>query len=231
MSDNIRENLLKVYERIHRAEQEAGVSQGTVKLVGVTKNRQLEEIEAVIRAGLEDIGENRLQDAKSKLPSLCLPVTKHFIGHLQRNKVNDVLTMFDLIHSVDREKLVRAIDERAGRQGEVARVLMQVNTSFEESKFGVDPERAEELLEVIAQSKNIELLGLMTIGPLTADTRAVAESFRLLRGLFEKFSSLQTGNCRMEIISMGMSSDFEIAIAEGANMVRVGTAIFGPRKY
>jgi len=231
LSDSIKENLARVVERIDHAEISAGVERGTVRLVGVTKSRTVEEIEAAVSAGLGDIGENRLQEAASKLPGLSLPVTKHFIGHLQRNKVKDVLRLFDFIQSVDSGRLTRAIDEQAGRLGTRARILIQVNTSREESKFGVEPELAGDLVELIAGCHNLELLGLMTIGPLSENTADVVKSFRALRSLFEEFASLTADNCRMEILSMGMSSDFEIAIAEGANMVRVGTAIFGPRCY
>ena len=225
----IEENLAALRERISAAESRAGVAQGTVRLVGVTKTRTLEEIETAIRAGLTDIGENRLQDAQAKLPQLVLPVTKHFIGHLQRNKVPGVLDLFDLVQSVDSERLARAVDERAKAVDRKARILMEVNASGEASKFGVEPERAGELLGVIAGCRNIGLLGLMTIGLFSNDSAAVAESFRRLPRLYEKFTTFGADNCRMEMLSMGMSADFEIAIAEGANMVRVGTAIFGPR--
>jgi len=231
MKSSIAENLAKVEERLRRAEERAGVKPGSVTLVGVTKTRDVQEIEAAVEAGLAHIGENRLQEAADKLPRLRVQVTKHFIGHLQRNKVKDVLELFDLIQSVDSERLAREIDKRAGRRGKVAKVLMQVNTSGEESKFGVEPERAEQLYEILAECKNLQLLGLMTIGLFSGDEVAVARCFRTLRKLFEKFASLQADNCRMEILSMGMSSDFELAVAEGANMVRVGTAIFGPRPY
>jgi len=229
LNDPICNNLARVRERIARAEQAAGVPPGTVKLVGVTKTRPVQEIETAISAGLKDIGENRLQEALAKLPGLRLPVTRHFIGHLQRNKVRDCLGLFDMIQSVDSVRLAEAIDERAGNQGIRARVLIEVNTSGEESKFGVDEDSLKELVEFVAGSGNIELLGLMTVGPLTGDMARVAASFRALKKLFEKYASLKARNIRMEILSMGMSADFEIAIAEGANMIRVGTAIFGPR--
>jgi len=227
----IEENLAALRDRILAAESKAGLVPGSVRLVGVTKTRTLEEIETAIRAGLTDIGENRLQDAQIKLPHLGLPVTKHFIGHLQRNKVPGVLDLFDLVQSVDSERLARAIDERARAVGRKAKILVEVNASGEVSKFGVEPQGAEALLGVIAGCRNIELLGLMTIGLFSSDSAAVAASFQRLRGLYEKFKTFGADKCRMEILSMGMSADFEIAIAEGANMVRVGTAIFGPRNY
>ena len=231
MDSTITNNLALVREKIARAEMNAGVDPGTVILVGVTKNRTVLEIESAISGGLADIGENRLQEAAKKLPQIRQPVTKHFVGHLQRNKVRDVLELFDLIQSVDSERLAHEVDKRAGLRGTRARILMQVNTSGEQSKFGVEPERAGQLYEVIAGCENLELLGLMTIGLFSSDTAAVTACFSKLRKLFEKLSSLAASNCRMEILSMGMSADYEIAIAEGANMVRVGTAIFGPRPY
>jgi len=229
MDSIIANNLALVREKIGRAEIEAGFAPGTVTLVGVTKNRTVLEIENAICEGLTDIGENRLQEAAKKLPQIRQPVTKHFVGHLQRNKVKDVLELFNLTQSIDSERLALEVDKRAKLRGTKAKILMQVNTSVEESKFGIEPERAEQLYEVIVGCENLELLGLMTIGLFSSDTAAVAVCFRKLRKLFEKFSSLPASNCRMEILSMGMSSDYEIAIAEGANMVRVGTAIFGPR--
>lgn len=231
MNSIIANNLALVREKIGRAEIDAGVAPGTVTLVGVTKNRTVLEIENAICGGLTDIGENRFQEAVKKLPQIRQPVTKHFVGHLQRNKVKNVLELFDLIQSVDSERLALEVDKRAELRATKAKILMQVNTSGEESKFGVEPDRAEQLYEVIAGCENLELLGLMTIGLFSSDTAAVVACFRKLRKLFEKFSSFTASNCRMEILSMGMSSDYEIAIAEGANMVRVGTAIFGSRPY
>jgi pyridoxal phosphate enzyme (YggS family) len=227
----IADNLKAVRDNILRAEQNAGVSPGTVTLVGVTKTRSVEEIRAAIDNGLADIGENKVQEAKEKLPVLERQVTRHYIGHLQRNKVPVVLPLFELIHGVDSIRLAREIQKRAGSRGRKVRVLMQINTSGEKSKFGVAPDRADELLEVIGECKDIELLGLMTIGPLGGGASGAARSFAELRKLFERHKDNAPANCRMELLSMGMSSDYEIAIAEGSNMVRVGTAIFGPRIY
>jgi PLP dependent protein len=229
MIEPIAENLARVRERIARAEEKAGRPAGAVRLVGVTKNRTVEEIEAALACGLADIGENRVQEALEKFRSLRTPVNRHFIGHLQRNKVRDVTGVFDLLQSVDSERLALAVDERAAALGLRQKVLMQVNTSGEDTKFGVEPARADRLLEVISGAGHLDLAGLMTIGPLTENLAAVVESFRTLHRLFERYASQAPANCRMEILSMGMSSDFEIAIAEGANMVRVGSAIFGQR--
>ena len=229
MRMSIRENLAWVTERIGRAEAAAGMTSGAVRLVGVTKNRSVEEIEDAIAAGLAEIGENRLQEAAGKLPGIGRPVIKHFIGHLQRNKVRDVLELFDLIQSVDSVRLIEEIENRAVQQGRQARVLVQVNTSGEATKSGVAPEAVGELLEAIAGAGHIELSGLMTIGPLEGMAGQTAACFRKLKKLFDDLRSQSSGNCRMEVLSMGMSSDYEMAIAEGANMVRVGTAIFGPR--
>lgn len=229
IKDRIASNLDAVRERMSRAESLAGAVPGSVTLVGVTKNRTVTEIEAALECGLTDIGENRVQEALAKLPQLVCPAGKHLVGHLQRNKVRDVVGRFDLVQSVDSERLARALDERAGREGLAQRILMQVNTSGEPSKFGVEIDSADHLLEVIAGLPNLKLDGLMTIGPLTDSTVETVKSFRTLRALFEKYSSSAVGGGRMKILSMGMSSDFELAIAEGANMVRVGTAIFGSR--
>lgn len=230
-SQRIADNLKSVRENILAAEQRAGAAPGSVTLVGVTKNHEVDEIRAAIDAGLADIGENRVQEAQRKIPVLERTVTRHFIGHLQRNKVSDVLPMFELIHGVDSPRLAREIDKRASAAGQTAKVLMQVNTSGEDSKFGVAPDEADSLLDEIGGCGSVELLGLMTIGPLEGGDAAAAKSFAMLRGMFERYARGGPSNCRMELLSMGMSSDYEIAIAEGSNMVRVGTAIFGPRNY
>ncbi len=227
----ISDNLAQVMARIDRATIEAGMPPGSVTLVGVTKNRTVEEIEEAIAAGLTAIGENRLQEAQEKLPRLSRPVGRHFIGHLQRNKAPEVLELFELIQSVDSGRLALELDRRAAQLGRTARLLIEVNTSGEPSKFGITPELAGDLVDTVAGCPHLQLLGLMTIGPLTGDRDRISAAFRSLRRLFVRFSSLDYPNCRMELLSMGMSSDFELAIHEGSNLVRVGTAIFGERPY
>ncbi|MBN2289514.1 MAG: YggS family pyridoxal phosphate-dependent enzyme [Candidatus Glassbacteria bacterium] len=227
MGSPIAENLARVLDRIRAAELEAGLPQGSVALVGVTKNRTVAEVEEAVRAGLTDIGENRLQEAAEKLPRLTTPATRHFIGHLQRNKAARVLGLFEMIQSLDSERLARALDRHAGDAGVRVKTLVQVNTSGESTKFGVEPDACDSLLEVVSGLEHLDVLGLMTIGPLTGDQAGIIKSFKLLRGLFERYAAGPPGNCRMEVLSMGMSADFETAIAEGSNMVRVGTAIFG----
>ena len=229
MSSSITENLARVLDRIRSAEFRAGMPAESVALVGVTKNRTVEEIEEAVRAGLTDIGENRYQEAAEKLPGLKLSVNRHFIGHLQRNKARHVLGLFDMIQSVDSGRLARTLNQHVAAAGLRPKVLLQVNTSGESTKFGAAPESCDEMLEVISGLEQLELVGLMTLGPLTGDTAAIRKSFALLRKLYEDYAGRPVGNSRMEVLSMGMSADFEIAIAEGANMVRVGTAIFGPR--
>jgi PLP dependent protein len=227
----IADNLANVRGNIAKAEIEAGVEPGSVTLVGVTKLRTVERIRVAIDAGLTDIGENRVQESLEKLPVLEREVRRHFVGHLQRNKVRDVLPLFELIHSVDSPRLAREIDTRSEAAGVRAKILMQVNTSEEESKFGVEPQQADALLEEIAGCGNIDLLGLMTIGPLGGTRRETAACFVRLRRMFENYRKNSPDNCRMEVLSMGMSADYELAVSEGANLVRVGRAIFEPRKY
>ncbi len=231
MNSTIADNLARVLERIRAAELRAGSPAESVTLVGVTKNRTVEQIEEAVRAGLTDIGENRFQEAAEKFPGLTTPVTRHFVGHLQRNKARQVLDLFDMIQSLDSERLARALNRHAEQAGLRAKVLLQVNTSGESTKFGVEPESCDELLEAISGLERLEPVGLMTIGPLTGDMDEIRKSFVLLRKLYERYAERPVGNCRMEVLSMGMSADFEVAIAEGANMVRVGTAIFGPCAY
>lgn len=223
--------LATVRKNIARAESEMEVPPGSVTLVGVTKYRTVEEIQAAVAAGLTIIGENRVQEVQAKLQELDCEVQCHYVGHLQRNKVKVLLPLVELIQSVDSPRVAREIDLKAEEAGVKARILMQVNTSNEESKFGVLPEKADALLEVIGGCKNIKLLGLMTMGPLGGTRREIAACFTRLRRRFESYSKKAPSNCRMEILSMGMSADYELAVSEGSNMVRVGTAIFGPRKY
>ena len=227
---SISENLNKVKERLVEAEKAAGVAEGSVTLIAVTKTRTPAQIEQVLDEGILDLGENRLQEAGEKIPVLAHRSPHwHFIGHLQRNKVKNVVGIFDLIQSVDSVRLANEIDKKADLSGIRQRVLIQVNTSGEESKFGCDPGRVDELMEVAGNCENIMIEGFMTIGPLTDNEIRIIESFSMLRKIFEKYKKEPPANADIKHLSMGMSHDFELAIREGANMVRVGTDIFGPR--
>lgn len=176
------------------------------------------------------LGENKVQELSQKYPALTgYPVQFHFIGHLQTNKVREVLKYASCIHSVDRISLAEALDKQLRKEGRCIDILLQVNTSYETSKFGVAPEQALSLAREIATYKTLRLKGLMTIGLFSAETEKVRTCFRLLRSLKEQISALELPGVEMEELSMGMSNDFITAIEEGATIVRIGTAVFGER--
>lgn len=210
-------NLEKVREGIARACLRAGRSPSEVTLVAVTKGVTPKEIEAAFAAGVRHFGENRVQEAAEKIPRLSsLPIVWHMVGHLQSNKVNVVLRLFDIIQSVDSVKLGQALSQRA--QG-LLPILLEVNLSGEASKFGFPPEELPAALSTIAPLPNLEVRGLMAVAPISPDPERLRPLFRRLR---------ETGDALgLKELSMGMSDDFEVAVEEGATMVRIGRAIFG----
>ncbi len=224
----IKDRLNKVREDINTVCRRAGRPLNDVLLVGVTKYSDVSAINEAIESGLEDIAENRVQSASEKFPSLSAApsVRKHLIGHLQTNKAKEAVVLFDLIQSVDSQKLVDEINKRAGGIGKVQDILIQVDIAKEEQKFGL-PE--EELDGVAAHCKtlgNIRVLGLMTMAPLTDDVGRVRAVFRRCKEIFDGQKRNETPSFQMKYLSMGMSGDMGIAIEEGATMVRVGSAIF-----
>jgi len=222
---NIADNLSVIRSRIINAAKKSGRDPNSIKLVAATKGVPVALIEEAIAAGLTDIGENRVQEAASKFDQLKrYPVTWHMIGHLQTNKVKPALKMFSVIQSVDSERLAKEISAKSERTIDV---FMEVNASGEASKFGIAPESSVELATGISRLPNIRLKGLMTLGPDTDDKEKRRKSFRLLHGLFEGIKRLNLPSLELEYLSMGMSDDFEVAIEEGSNMVRIGSAIFG----
>lgn len=221
--------IAQVRERIAAACLGAGRPADSVRLVSVTKTVPVETIREAIAGGLTDLGENRVQEAAAKIETLGRDgLSWHLIGHLQSNKAGRAVQMFDLIHSVDSEALAREIDRRAGLAGKKQRILIQVNCSAEESKSGCAPGEVAGLSKAIAGHGNLWLEGLMTIGPLDADPESARPAFVLLRNLRDETQS-QLGRPLPEL-SMGMTGDLEVAIGEGATMVRVGSAIFGERR-
>ncbi len=221
---SIAENLQRVWQRIADAASKAGRNPSDITLVAVTKTVGVERIQEAIQAGVFDIGENYLQDALSKHTVIGPAVRWHMIGHLQTNKVKQAVQIFDLIQSVDSMSLAQEIGKRSSALGKSTQILVEVNISGEDSKFGVKPEDALALCDKVTSIEGADLCGLMGIAPFVDDQDAIRRSFALLRGLWEKLPDEHR-----KWLSMGMSSDFEMAIEEGSNMVRVGTAIFGPR--
>ena len=224
--EEIETNLARLREEIDRALEKAGRKSESLVLVAVTKTHPAEYIDAAIRYGITDIGENRIQEFESKRPRVMGQARWHLIGHLQKNKINKALALFDLIQSVDSFGLAEEISKRAGKDVEV---LVQVNSSGEESKYGFAPDQAKEETLRIAELEHIKVKGLMTIGPFVDDEIMVRKSFVPVKKMFDDLKQFETENVKMDYLSMGMSNDFAWAIAEGANMIRVGSLIFGAR--
>lgn len=229
----IKENISRVREDIARVCQKIGRDPQEITLVGVTKFAPVEAIQEAIDCGITDIAENKVQEGQKKYPALRpsstnTPFKRHLIGHLQTNKAKDALKSFDLIQSVDSLKLALEIEKQASKLNQRAEILFQVNIAEEEQKFGADKGQSLELIGQILQLKNIQLLGLMTMAPLTEDQQVVRDCFKGLRDLRDQVAKTFKGNPNMEMkyLSMGMSGDYEIALQEGSNMIRVGRAIF-----
>ncbi|MEW6522523.1 MAG: YggS family pyridoxal phosphate-dependent enzyme [Bacillota bacterium] len=227
---NIRQNLDVLGERMARAAGRAGRSLHDITVVAVTKEVPVPRILEAVECGVTDLGENRVQEARGKVCRVT-GVRWHMIGHLQSNKARPALEMFDLIHSLDRPSLLEALSRHAQRLGKVARVLVQVNTSRESAKSGVDPDRAAEFVVTAGTTPGILVEGLMTIGPLEGGPAAARLGFATLRELARELEAARLPGVSMRYLSMGMSADFEVAIEEGANLVRIGTAIFGHRRF
>ena len=195
-------------------------------LIAVTKNHGVELMREAIDAGAKNIGENRVQEAAEKFQNLNREVTRHLIGHLQTNKVKQAVKLFDMIESVDSQHLAAALDKAAAQIGKVQDVLIQVNLAREVQKSGVLPEDLDALINFVDDAKNLRLRGLMMIAPNFPDVEQCRPLFRQMRKLFDE---LKTSRKNFDFLSMGMTHDYEIAVEEGANVVRLGTAIFGER--
>ena len=238
--NSIANNLFSINERIARAAERSNRTPEAVELVAVTKGRSVSEMQTVLTAGATNIGENRVQEAQQKYAAVnsivdaapSVPADKtcrwHLIGHLQRNKVKAALDMFSLIHSVDSLRLLAEIARRSETQARRIEVLIQVNTTRETSKYGLD---AEDLLRFMADAQaypTANIIGLMTMGQLSPSPDANRPAFALLRPLAAKVEAEGFPGVTMQYLSMGMTNDFEVAIEEGANLVRIGRAIFEP---
>ena len=227
---DIRARVEEVEIRIDRAAERTGRKRSDVKLLAVTKTHGVDVIKAALSAGIEFIGENKVQEAGTKIPLLKgLYKEFHYIGHLQTNKINKLLSLDPaLIHSLDNLHLAEKLNSRLAAAGKIQDILLQVNTSGEESKFGVEPEAAAELAGKILECENLNLTGLMTIGRFTDNEKELRASFSMLRRLRDQLGSEYHG-IELKWLSMGMSNDFEIAVNEGANLLRLGTVLFGAR--
>ena len=238
--NQITQNLHRVKQRITDAAQRSGRLSDSIRLIAVTKGVNASQIQTIITEGVTDIGENRIQEAQQKYNVINQSKENstqennknynckwHLIGHLQRNKVKPAVEMFSLIHSVDSIRLYKEISNRSRNKENPTRVLLQVNTTGEVSKFGIAADEVLSFVEEVHTYPNVEICGLMTIGILSVSPEDNRPAFQLLMKLSENIEQQQFSGVNMQYLSMGMTNDFEIAIEEGANLVRIGTAIFG----
>jgi PLP dependent protein len=226
----VAENVLRINERVQAACFRAGRERGEVSLVGVTKVVPVDRIREGIEAGVKILGENYVQEAVKKIQALSdFPVSWHFIGHLQSNKARVALESFACIQTLDRESLARELNRQAHKLGKRISVLIQVNTGYEESKSGLSPENLFSFYELISSLDGLEVRGLMGLPPYFDDPEEVRPHFRNLREMLDRLRDHTPTPEQLSELSMGMSHDFEVAIEEGATMVRIGTALFGAR--
>lgn len=227
----LRSNYNEVKENIKKACERAGRNPEEVTLIAVSKTKPLSDIEEVLAGGCIDFGENKVQELCDKEERISRPVNWHLIGHLQTNKVKYIVHKACLIHSVDSLKLAECINKEAAKKDVVANVLIQVNIAEEDTKFGLPKEEVEEVMKVVSKLPNVKIKGLMTIAPFVDDAEENRIHFRHMKQLFIDMKEKNIDNVDMEILSMGMTGDYEVAVEEGATMVRVGTGIFGARNY
>ncbi|MGB4268264.1 MAG: YggS family pyridoxal phosphate-dependent enzyme [Spirochaetota bacterium] len=224
---SIIENYKRILQEIEKVAHQCGRNPNDIVLIAVTKTFPPEIIQEALNNGISLFGENRVQEAKAKIPQLKGNFSFHLIGHLQSNKAKDAVKLFDCIHSIDKLSTAIEVDKEAKKINKIQNILIEVNTSGEESKFGVSPDKAVDLCKNIIELQNINCIGLMTVGPLTEDRNEIRKSFRLLKTLKDEIN--QSLRISLKELSMGMSGDYDIAIEEGATMLRIGTAIFGQR--
>jgi pyridoxal phosphate enzyme (YggS family) len=227
----MKERLEGVLDRIHKAALACGRDLRSVRLVAVSKTVSAERVRQAVAAGVDTLGENYIQEAREKIDALAaLPVAWHFIGHLQTNKAKYAVRLFELIHTVDSLKLAAELDRQAAKAGKTQRVLVQVNVSGEASKSGASEAEAGQLVAEIAKLPHLSLEGLMTMPPFFDQPEKARPYFRALRRLRDEIQQRNLPGVDLRELSMGMTGDFEVAIAEGATLVRIGTAIFGERR-
>lgn len=233
MKEEILQNIVAIQNRINKAYAKSGRNKDEIQLLLATKTVSPERIKIALEAGQTLIAENKVQELKEKYESLKeIPHRNHFIGHLQTNKVKDLLKYeVSCLQSLDRLDLAEKLHQRLQFENKTMDVLIQVNTSNEESKFGVHPDKSIELVKQVASFETLKIRGLMTIGLFSAETEKVRKCFRLLKNIQQQIISENIPNVIMLELSMGMSGDLETAIEEGATIIRVGTAIFGQRQY
>lgn len=229
LKNRVYSNLVKIQEKISSAKAQSGNNQD-IEIVAVTKTHPIIVVKTAILLGLKYIGENRIQEAEEKFSDVVFKqgVVKRMIGHLQTNKAKKAIQIFDTIDSVDSLRLAKKINLHANTAEKIIEVLLEINTSGEKRKFGFNPKCSDELLECI-ELESLLVKGLMTLGPLTNDENMIRVAFTKLRDLKDEINRQVSPARRISVLSMGMTGDYEIAIEEGSNMIRVGTALFGKR--
>lgn len=227
----LQDNLIQVEHNIEEACRRAGRDRSEVTLIAVSKTKPVETLQEAYDLGVRVFGENKVQEMADKYEVLPKDIRWHLIGHLQRNKVKYIIDKAVLIHSVDSLRLAQTIEKEAEKHNLTAHILIEVNVAREESKFGIFPEDLEALVDEIAKLPHIQVDGLMTIAPFVPDPEENRPVFRELRKLSVDISAKKVDNVNMSVLSMGMTNDYQVAIEEGATMVRVGTGIFGARNY
>ena len=227
----IKENINQVEQRIQSACDRSGRKREDVTLIAVSKTKPVSAIYEVMEMGILDYGENKVQELTDKINTIKEPLNWHMIGHLQRNKVKYIVDKVKLIHSVDSLRLAEQISSEAVKKNVEVDILIEVNISEESSKFGLNTEEVIELVSEVSKLKNVHIKGLMTVAPFTDNPEDNRLYFRNLKQLSVDIAQKNIDNVTMNVLSMGMTGDYEVAIEEGATMVRVGTGIFGERNY
>lgn len=229
---SIKENISDIFQRVAKAAEKSGRKADDIKVIAVSKTVNADKAKEAIEGGISNLGENRVQELVSKYETLSdYNLNWHMIGHLQKNKVKYIIDKVELIHSVESKDLANEINKRAKQHNLTAKVLIELNIGEEESKFGINSENVRSFVKELEQYDNIEILGLMTVAPYCENPEEIRWVFKKMKEIYDDISKMKIKNTNMKYLSMGMTNDFEIAIEEGSNIVRIGTAIFGARNY
>jgi pyridoxal phosphate enzyme (YggS family) len=229
---SIRENIDDIVKRIENTCKKVGRNPNDITVIAVSKTVESERAREAVEAGINNLGENRVQELVKKYDELKdLDIKWHMIGHLQKNKVKYIIDKTVLIHSVESLSLAEEINKRAEKNNLIANVLVELNIGEEDSKFGIKEESVYDFILSLEKFENIRVLGLMTVAPFCENPEDVRWVFKKMKNIYDEISTMNLRNTEMKYLSMGMTNDFEIAIEEGSNIIRIGTAIFGARKY
>lgn len=229
---SIKENIDDIIKRKNEAALRCGRNPEDITIIAVSKTVDGSRAREAVMGGLENLGENRVQEIMNKYHELHdLPVKWHMIGHLQKNKVKYIIDKVELIHSVESIELAAEINKRSSQHNIISNILIELNIGEEESKFGINEDSVYDFVGSLEQFENIKIMGLMTVAPFCDNPEDVRWVFKKMKEIYDKISSMDLKNTQMKYLSMGMTNDFEIAIEEGSNIVRIGTAVFGKRIY